>query len=77
MGTDIQDNKCSWLVVQALERADTEQKALLLENYAVDEEDKVGCGIVATTVNYCVHVCFGETPASSTSFSPRVLTAEA
>lgn len=41
MGTDIQDNKCSWLVVQALQRANKEQKALLLANYAVDEEEKV------------------------------------
>lgn len=41
MGTDIQDNKCSWLVVQALQRANKEQKALLLANYAIDEEEKV------------------------------------
>ncbi len=26
IGTDIQDNKCSWLVVQALQRASEEQK---------------------------------------------------
>lgn len=41
VGTDIQDNKCSWLVVQALERASPEQKAVLVDNYAIDEEDKV------------------------------------
>ncbi|CAN0143490.1 unnamed protein product [Ascophyllum nodosum] len=41
VGTDIQDNKCSWLVVQALQRASKQQKAVLLENYAKDEEDKI------------------------------------
>ena len=29
IGTDIEDNKCSWLVVQALERADPEQRAVI------------------------------------------------
>ena len=33
IGTDIQDNKCSWLVNQALERATEEQKKVLEENY--------------------------------------------
>lgn len=41
VGTDIQDNKCSWLVVQALERASKAQKAVLVENYAIDDEAKV------------------------------------
>lgn len=41
VGTDIQDNKCSWLVVQALERATPEQREVLEQNYAIDEEDKV------------------------------------
>lgn len=44
VGTDIQDNKCSWLVVQALERASKAQKAVLLENYAIDDEAKVSFG---------------------------------
>lgn len=44
MGTDIQDNKCSWLVVQALERASKAQKALLKDNYAVDDPVKVRGG---------------------------------
>ncbi|EEC79629.1 hypothetical protein OsI_20844 [Oryza sativa Indica Group] len=33
IGTDIEDYKCSWLVVQALERADESQKSVLFENY--------------------------------------------
>jgi farnesyl diphosphate synthase len=33
VGTDIQDNKCSWLVVQALARASSEQKATLKQHY--------------------------------------------
>lgn len=33
IGTDIQDNKCSWLVNQALQRASPEQRKLLEENY--------------------------------------------
>ncbi|KAK6430075.1 Farnesyl pyrophosphate synthetase [Oleoguttula sp. CCFEE 5521] len=33
IGTDIQDNKCSWLVNQALKKCTKEQKAVLEENY--------------------------------------------
>ncbi|OVA19745.1 Polyprenyl synthetase [Macleaya cordata] len=33
IGTDIEDFKCSWLVVQALERVNEEQKKVLYENY--------------------------------------------
>lgn len=33
IGTDIQDNKCSWLINQALARANTEQMQLLKANY--------------------------------------------
>lgn len=33
VGTDIQDNKCSWLVVQALQRATPDQKQILRDNY--------------------------------------------
>jgi farnesyl diphosphate synthase len=33
IGTDIQDAKCSWLVVQALARSTPEQKAALKANY--------------------------------------------
>ena len=29
IGTDIEDNKCSWLVVQALERADPAQRGVI------------------------------------------------
>jgi farnesyl diphosphate synthase len=33
IGTDIQDNKCSWLVNQALKRCDASQRKVLEENY--------------------------------------------
>ncbi|CAB9513825.1 Farnesyl pyrophosphate synthase [Seminavis robusta] len=40
MGSDIQDKKCTWLIVQALQNASKEQKRILKENYgnANDEE---------------------------------------
>lgn len=41
IGTDIQDNKCSWLVVQALKRASPEQKQILTDNYGQDDEVKI------------------------------------
>ncbi|KAF3822937.1 farnesyl pyrophosphate synthase isoform X2 [Mirounga angustirostris] len=41
IGTDIQDNKCSWLVVQCLQRASPEQRQLLQENYGQKEAEKV------------------------------------
>jgi farnesyl diphosphate synthase len=33
IGTDIQDNKCSWLVNQALKKCDASQRKVLEENY--------------------------------------------
>ncbi|XP_058677768.1 farnesyl pyrophosphate synthase isoform X2 [Ammospiza caudacuta] len=41
VGTDIQDNKCSWLVVQCLQRAAPEQRQILEENYGSKEPQKV------------------------------------
>jgi len=41
VGTDIQDNKCSWLVVQALNRSSPAQKKVLSENYGRDKEAKI------------------------------------
>ena len=41
VGTDIQDNKCSWLIVQALEVASPKQKEVLEKNYGKWEEGKV------------------------------------
>lgn len=41
VGTDIQDNKCSWLVVQALARANDSQRATLEAHYGKDDADAV------------------------------------
>lgn len=40
IGTDIQDNKCSWLVNQALQKATPEQRKLLGENYGQKDSAK-------------------------------------
>jgi farnesyl diphosphate synthase len=37
VGTDIQDNKCSWLVVQALTKANDAQRKILTDNYGKDD----------------------------------------
>ncbi|TKA67365.1 Farnesyl pyrophosphate synthase [Cryomyces minteri] len=39
IGTDIQDNKCSWLVNQALRRADASQRAVLQACYGRKDKD--------------------------------------
>lgn len=41
IGTDIQDNKCSWLVIQCLQRASPEQRQILQENYGQKDAEKV------------------------------------
>ncbi|RKP00239.1 hypothetical protein CXG81DRAFT_13470 [Caulochytrium protostelioides] len=41
VGTDIQDNKCSWLVVQALQRASPEQRARLDAHYGRKTEQDI------------------------------------
>jgi len=41
VGTDIQDKKCSWLVVQALDRATSAQRKILEENYGFFDDEKV------------------------------------
>lgn len=40
-GTDIANNKCSWLIVKALEKANSQQRALLSYNYGVHREECV------------------------------------
>ncbi|KAL8934987.1 MAG: hypothetical protein Q9216_005636 [Gyalolechia sp. 2 TL-2023] len=40
IGTDIQDNKCSWVINQALERASPEQRKVLDECYGRKDEEK-------------------------------------
>ena len=39
IGTDIQDNKCSWLVNQALKTCTKEQRAVLEENYGRKDKE--------------------------------------
>lgn len=41
IGTDIEDNKCGWLVVQALSRCTPEQRKVLECNYAQHNPEKV------------------------------------
>lgn len=41
IGTDIQDNKCSWLAVKCLEHATIEQKQIMVDNYGQDDEEKI------------------------------------
>ncbi|XP_037595098.1 farnesyl pyrophosphate synthase-like [Cebus imitator] len=41
VGTDIQDNKCSWLMVQCLQRSTPKQYQILKENYGQKEAEKV------------------------------------
>lgn len=40
IGTDIQDNKCSWLINQALQRASPEQRRVLDANYGQKDREK-------------------------------------
>ncbi|AOA60786.1 Farnesyl pyrophosphate synthase [Komagataella phaffii CBS 7435] len=40
IGTDIQDNKCSWVINQALRLASPEQRQILDENYGRKDADK-------------------------------------
>lgn len=39
IGTDIQDNKCSWLVNQALQRCSAEQRKVLEQNYGRKDKE--------------------------------------
>ncbi|KAL7951917.1 farnesyl pyrophosphate synthase [Trichoderma barbatum] len=41
IGTDIQEGKCTWLVIKALETCTEDQRKLLEENYGAEDEEKV------------------------------------
>jgi farnesyl diphosphate synthase len=41
IGRDIEENKCSWLVVQAIQSCSTEQRDLLEKHYGRDNADDV------------------------------------
>ncbi|KAH7545407.1 hypothetical protein FEM48_Zijuj01G0090300 [Ziziphus jujuba var. spinosa] len=45
IGTDIEDFKCSWFVVKALELANEEQKKTLFENYGKPDPTNVAKGV--------------------------------
>ena len=36
IGTDIEESKCSWLVIQALKKADNEQRLILEVSIIID-----------------------------------------
>ena len=42
IGTDIQDNKCSWLVVQALQKSNADQRQILHDNYGKNNTRQIG-----------------------------------
>ncbi|CAG0921852.1 unnamed protein product [Notodromas monacha] len=41
IGTDIQDGKCTWFIVKALEKADERQRGILAENYGKNSPENV------------------------------------
>ncbi len=41
IGTDIQEGKCTWLIIQALQRCTPEQRKVLEQGYGVQDEEKV------------------------------------
>ena len=41
IGTDIEDNKCSWLIVQALKLCNADDRQVLSENYGFSNADKI------------------------------------
>merc|ERR1711976_402607 len=41
IGRDIEENKCGWLIVQALPRCNEEQRKILAENYGKDDQQCV------------------------------------
>ncbi|KAF7496144.1 Farnesyl pyrophosphate synthase [Sarcoptes scabiei] len=41
IGTDIEDGKCSWLVVKALKLADPGQRSIIEKNYGIKSEESV------------------------------------
>ena len=62
VGTDIQDNRCSWLVVQCLQRASPEQCQVLQESRGQKEAEKVDPGEGASRGDEsagCVHTVQG------------------
>jgi farnesyl diphosphate synthase len=61
VGTDIQDNKCSWLVVQALDRATPAQRKALEAHYGKHD---------ASSVRACVRacICIFQQPGRSVDF---------
>ena len=65
VGTDIQEGKCTWLIVEALARADEETKAALARAYGRDDPSAVAdvkdaylrLGLPSIFEGACVRVC--------------------
>ncbi|XP_078168255.1 farnesyl pyrophosphate synthase 2-like [Carex rostrata] len=64
IGTDIEDFKCSWLVVQALEHANDTQKAILSENYGKTDAECVA-KVKALYKDLSLENVFGEYESAS------------
>ncbi|KXJ08015.1 farnesyl pyrophosphate synthase [Exaiptasia diaphana] len=39
VGTDIEENKCTWLIVKALEKATPQQLSVIKENYGINDKE--------------------------------------
>lgn len=53
IGTDIQDGKCSWLAVVAMQRASNEQKQIMKECYGQKGEKNASCHAPTAFINRC------------------------